>query len=313
MRTISAVGPGDSFHHWHHVTCRQFSITECRRVVEQGFSSRISVGEVGDLGLYDYYSSTPADQLIEVTRRQPDIRRDQRENFQLWYLLAGEASLAQCDRLARMEAGDIAVQDQSQPFDLVLGEISHAFLVTIPRHLLSSRISADRDLAARHINGASKLGGLVGSFVRQLSSLDQTTDPRVEAQLAASTLDILAAALDAGRADQGEQQRRDRQLDEVKQYILDNLANTGLDIDTIARARNVAPRTLNRLFASEGTTPIRWLWQQRLAASHRALAEGRVRRVTDAAFEFGFKDVSHFSRSFKAAYGRSPGSLKRQN
>ncbi|MCB0360854.1 MAG: helix-turn-helix transcriptional regulator, partial [Bdellovibrionales bacterium] len=123
---------------------------------------------------------------------------------------------------------------------------------------------------------------------------------------------ILAAVLEAGAVDNQARSRRLQQLDHVKQFILDNLDNSDLDIDTIARERNIAPRTLNRLFAREGTTPIRWVWQQRLAASHRALSEGRISRVTDAAFEFGFKDVSHFSRAFKAAYGRSPRSVKRR-
>eukprot|EP01032_Pedospumella_encystans_P034527 gene34527-39031_t len=67
-----------------------------------------------------------------------------------------------------------------------------------------------------------------------------------------------------------------------------------------------------RLFATEGTTPGRWLWQQRLEASYRALAEGRVRQVSQAALEFGFTDLSHFSRAFKARFGRSPKDVQRQ-
>jgi AraC-like DNA-binding protein len=74
----------------------------------------------------------------------------------------------------------------------------------------------------------------------------------------------------------------------------------------------MAPRTLNRLFAGEGATPIRWLWQQRLAASFTALVEGRVGQVTDAALSFGFSDLSHFSRAFKAQFGHSPQFVLRQ-
>ena len=73
----------------------------------------------------------------------------------------------------------------------------------------------------------------------------------------------------------------------------------------------MAPRTLNRLFAAESTTPIRWLWRQRLAASYKALAEGHVRQVIDAAFSCGFSDPSHFSRAFKAEFGLSPHEVAR--
>lgn len=55
---------------------------------------------------------------------------------------------------------------------------------------------------------------------------------------------------------------------------------------------------------------MRWLWQQRLAASYQALAEGRGRRVTDVAMAFGFSSPSHFSRAFREAFGCSPQALR---
>ena len=56
-------------------------------------------------------------------------------------------------------------------------------------------------------------------------------------------------------------------LPATKNYILAHLHESDLDLDTIAGAINVAPRTLNRVFAAESMTPIRWLWQKRLESS----------------------------------------------
>jgi AraC-like DNA-binding protein len=106
--------------------------------------------------------------------------------------------------------------------------------------------------------------------------------------------------------------RQQRRFADVKRYILANLHDPDLDLARIVTAQDMAPRTLYRLFAGEGTTPMRWLWQQRLAASFRALAEGQFTQVTDVALSFGFSDVSHFSRAFKAAYGHSPRALMRR-
>jgi len=92
-----------------------------------------------------------------------------------------------------------------------------------------------------------------------------------------------------------------------------HLQDPELTAERIARANHIAPRTLNRLFAADGTTPIRWLWQQRLSAGFTALAEGQVSQVTDAAMNFGFNDLSHFSRAFKKTFGCSPQSLKQPN
>ena len=122
-------------------------------------------------------------------------------------------------------------------------------------------------------------------------------------KLGAAALDIVATALDLEADDLFSQ---GGQLGKIKQYILANLPDPELTTERIARANHIAPRTLNRLFAADGTTPIRWLWQQRLSASFTALAEGQVTQVTEAAMNFGFNDLSHFSRAFKKFVGRSP-------
>ena len=103
-----------------------------------------------------------------------------------------------------------------------------------------------------------------------------------------------------------------RLFGQVETYLLANLSDPQLGIESIANANNLTPRTLNRIFAAEGTTPMRWLWRQRLAASRRSLAGGQSKTVTEAALSFGFNDVSHFSRAFKTAFGESPNALKRR-
>jgi AraC-like DNA-binding protein len=126
-------------------------------------------------------------------------------------------------------------------------------------------------------------------------------------------MDILAASLDGGLANPAELRTRHADLlGRVKKYLLDNLHDAELSIESIARANNVSERTLSRIFVAESTTPIRWLWQQRLAASYKALVDGNVRQVTDAALNCGFNDLTHFSRSFKRTYGKSPNSLVRR-
>jgi transcriptional regulator GlxA family with amidase domain len=88
-----------------------------------------------------------------------------------------------------------------------------------------------------------------------------------------------------------------------------HLHEDGLDVDQIARASSMATRTLYRLFALEATTPMQWLWEQRLIKSYRLLEGGKPKRVTEVAMACGFKDLSHFSRLFQARFGQSPSTL----
>lgn len=58
---------------------------------------------------------------------------------------------------------------------------------------------------------------------------------------------------------------------------------------------------------------MRWLLNERLQRCYRALTEARARSVSEAAFEYGFSDLSHFSRVFKATFGVRPSEVKAQH
>jgi AraC-like DNA-binding protein len=73
----------------------------------------------------------------------------------------------------------------------------------------------------------------------------------------------------------------------------------------LAGVAGVSPRTLQRRFKAEyGITVSEWLKRIRLEeASERIQAGDRVKAV---AMDLGFKQLSHFSREFKRAYGLPP-------
>ena len=70
----------------------------------------------------------------------------------------------------------------------------------------------------------------------------------------------------------------------------------------------MSPRYLHRLFEAEGQSVGRWIWAARLDCCRRDLADPAQagRSITDIAFAWGFSDIAHFSRSFRARYGDSP-------
>jgi transcriptional regulator GlxA family with amidase domain len=120
-------------------------------------------------------------------------------------------------------------------------------------------------------------------------------------------MDLASAIIDSEIEGQGALNRqRMSQLERAQRYAIANLGDENLSPEEMAKHGAVSLRTLNRLFTKVGTTPMRWVWQRRLEASHSALSEGYAKSVTDTAFQFGFSEASHFSRSFKAAYGISP-------
>jgi transcriptional regulator GlxA family with amidase domain len=56
-------------------------------------------------------------------------------------------------------------------------------------------------------------------------------------------------------------------------------------------------------------TPGKWLLEKRLQHAHKLLQHSD-KNVNEAAFESGFENTSHFSRSFKERFGYSPATVK---
>jgi AraC-like DNA-binding protein len=74
-------------------------------------------------------------------------------------------------------------------------------------------------------------------------------------------------------------------------------------------------RYANQLLDAEETSLQRLLFNRRLAKCQAALADPAQahRRISDIAYSWGFGDVSHFGRLFKAVVGLTPRDFRRQS
>src|SRR6266487_3444805 len=98
---------------------------------------------------------------------------------------------------------------------------------------------------------------------------------------------------------------RDRRVQVVKILIEDNF-QLKLDLSDMAKAVNLSPWRLAHLFKAEvGISPLRYLTLVRLQRARQYLETGFL-TVREIAMSVGIPNPSHFTRSFKAAYGSSP-------
>jgi AraC-like DNA-binding protein len=98
----------------------------------------------------------------------------------------------------------------------------------------------------------------------------------------------------------------------TRERIHAELHDPELDLAALARASNVSPAHLVRVFRREvGAPPISYLWQRRVAVGIDLLANTGL-PVGAVAARCGFKTVYHFSRRVKKATGMSPTELRRE-
>ncbi len=297
----------DDVEHWHEVTCRSHSLTNCQFDVQAPFRAKLVSQDLDEVVTGSTFTSSFASIM---SRREPtEARKDGVDDFMALQVVEGRVQFSQGGRALEGRSGDVFLYDQSRPFALDLIGRHHLAFVVIPRAAMIERLADAEHLTARVLRSDAEVGDLARSVMRFLSKIEQLDRPAAK-RVGRAALDILAAAFDPRLLDHDRPEDH-RLLMAAKTYMLKHLPDNKLDVETIATALGVAPRTLNRIFASEGVTPMRWLWQTRLSAAHDRLSQRRYSTVTEVAMQCGFGDLPHFSRLFKKTYGTSPRSFMR--
>ncbi|MFD9389303.1 helix-turn-helix domain-containing protein [Streptomyces sp. NPDC060000] len=223
---------------------------------------------------------------------------------------AGTATLIQDGRRAFVAEGDLAVYDTGRPYSLDFPRRFATRVVHMPRRALGLTEEDLRRVTGTAITGREGFGALLVNFLTSLTASVPPCAPAVAARLATGVVDLFATLVDertrdgaAPVANQG-----DHLVQRVRDHIDRNLAEPGLSPQTVAAAHHISVRYLHRLFEGEGVTVARLIQQRRLERCARELhrAHATAPTVSSVAQRWGFANPAHFSRVFRAAYGRSP-------
>lgn len=312
MSSLVTVRPDDSFDYWHQVTCRNYSVTNCRAVPDKDFSGQVASQQIGGLAFSDISSRIGGGRELVIKREPVHIRRDGRQEVFLWLCHGGSIGFAQQGLNTMSRPGDMFIMDQAQPFTLVFGAYSSATLLIADRHAFSLRGVDVGRLAGKNIEADQRWARILANVQDDVRMGAANASPEQYATLENMMLDVCSSVLQLAFHNTPplhDARHRVSRLNQIKAYLRRNLGDAEIDNEKIARSANMSVRTLLRLFAEEGTTPMRWLIQERLLASRQAIEAGQFERVTDVAYAFGFVSLSHFSRSFKAVFGVSPNAL----
>jgi AraC-like DNA-binding protein len=305
----AALREQDRLAYWHDLICRLFPRAACRRTDDVPFFASLQRSVLGTVEVSDIRCNA-----LRYDRARQDQRVDQSEDFLVSVLVAGNARLEQDGRVAVQGPGDFVIYDAAKPFIYDFPDGYHMLLTKIPRRVMLSRLPDAERLTAVKVSGASALGSLAANMIRSAALLDLPGQAGAPAKVGISVVDLLSAVFEVELLDRLELcDRQTGLLKKAKDYMRARIDESELDVDAIANAVHVSPRTLSRAFASEGTTVTRWLWKERLAASYAALTEGRATQVLDVALGCGFVSGSHFSRMFKSTYGVLPHTLLRHS
>jgi AraC-like DNA-binding protein len=201
-----------------------------------------------------------------------------------------------------------------EPGILALPRAGAVVSLTFPSDAMGPLVRDITDYAGRPVPAASPALRLLAGYVEVLRREAAAAPPELQRLAVAHVYDLVALALGAGR---GAAEIADRDgvraahLAAIQNDIAEN-AHKDISIEALAARHQLSPRHVQRLFEESGTTFTEFVRDARLERARNLLLSPRCqhRRISDIAFEVGFRDLSHFNRWFRARFGLSPSDLR---
>jgi len=297
--------------HWRAMTRSAFVEIDIDATATAGFYGSLTAEPLGDIQ-FAIVASMPQ----HVRRTAALVRGSASDDYLLSVQLHGRGIHKQDGRVASLQRGDFALYDTAQPYELLFGEPFSQLVLTLPRHLVTRRMSDPRSMTARTVQGRRGSGRLASQFIRQLANQLSRIGPDSAPRLHDTVIDLIAIALTEQYGDKTSPLSRSRRvlLQAILQEIEDRLGDQDLNCTSLAQRHRISDRTLRSLFEDLGCNASDWIWQRRLERAKSDLSDPSLyhRPVSDVGYHWGFKDAAHFSRAFKAHFGYPPGVLRSQ-
>ncbi len=301
MWSTADVHPRDQIGFWVDGLSGAIATVKCEPGRDEPFFGQLRLTEA-----CGFRASTYSSVAQTIKRSHHHVARQPADTtFCLGIQLSGHALGSQSGRDVVLRPGDLVLYDMGRPLELIFRTSFVRTTVVVSRSALVRRVGALEHFIGRRIDGSTGLGAMLSPLLQSLPANMAAVPVSARERVVENLLDLIGttflASHDGGRSSSI------MSLVAVKFWIETHL-DQPLSTDSIASACRISIRHLNRLFEQEKMSPMRFVWERRLARCHRDLSDPamRGRTVSEIAFAAGFNSLPHFSRAYRAHYGCAP-------
>ena len=311
LMSTDDVAPAERVAFWGDWIARLFQGLKSDVYGDTDFDGRASTVHAGDVVLTRLAASRH-----RVKRSSSIARATEVPYLKIVAPFVGCAGVGQKGRETWVTPGQWSIYDTTDSYAVANPERVEHLIVMLPRHALAARgMLPERldALMARRLGGSGGVSRLALDTMRNaFRELPAMPDEAARGVGEAITQLVHLSLLDlAGQASAATQ--REALRERIKQHVAQHLADPTLTVDAIARALNVSRRQLYNAFAEEPDGVAGYILARRLEACRRAFADraSGARSITEIALAFGFSNMAHFSRVFRAHLGVAPSDYRR--
>ncbi|MBR0780279.1 helix-turn-helix domain-containing protein [Bradyrhizobium iriomotense] len=296
----------DQFSYWREVLCEAYiALNPVREPAPGGFAGHVTAHPLSTINV-----TTISSGRQKIYRGRSEISRMPTEVYFLNLQLRGQCCMQQGGRAALLNPGEFSIVDSTEPYlNDYCSDDWEQYSFRIPRHLLRPLLRNPEKATATIVadnGGISTVAiDLLKSIVRNVEGLSPTG-----ATLSSSMVELVAMSLGATQAAQEMAPGSARQAlcASLVSHIETNVADPELAPAKVAAHFGISVRYLHKVLEEGGRSFGRLVLEQRLERCARDFVKQTAdsETVTEIALRWGFNDLSHFSRTFRQRFGKTP-------
>lgn len=275
---------------------------------DTGFEGRMSTLHAGEVVLTRLEANRH-----RVMRSSSLVRASDTGYLKIVAPYVGCAGVEQKGREAWVTPDQWSIYDTTDSYAVANPVRVEHLIVMVPKARIVERGVSLDPLMARRLGGTGGVARLaletMRSAYRELPGMSEAAASGVGDAI---TQFVHLAMLDLAGIGTATTQR-EALRERIKQHVSAHLGDPALSVDGIALALNCSRRHLYNAFSEEPDGVAGYILQRRLEACRRAFDDRTAahRSITDIAFSFGFSNMAHFSRVFRAHLGLPPSDYRR--
>jgi AraC-like DNA-binding protein len=251
-----------------------------------------------------------------ATFRDETLVKDGDESLSVVIALSHAVDLDQGQHRLRLRSAEAAVIPHWRPGSVGSENGFSALSITIPRAELLPRVPDLDKTYMRRMSSNSAALQLLRGYCETLQRDGIALSPEMQQLAQRHVYDLAALAIAEAPLD-GEREGSavtTARLAAANAFIAAHFRDPDLNLTSVAKAQDISPRYLQKLFHAAEISFIEHVNGLRLEFARKLLAQTgeHTRRISDVALLAGFSDVSHFHRLFRARFGDTPGSVSKK-
>jgi AraC-like DNA-binding protein len=298
--STDAARPRERYAYWREAICQRiFNISI--EAAPQQFDARITARSSGP-----FRFATTESTGYQIVRSRKDIDSAPADHYSIYLQLNGHAHIDQGDESFKFRPHDIAVSDGTQPFRCALSDGGRRTIAVVPREMLDRRAPWLRQQPLRKLAASSPYVDLARRHLVLLAAPDSNLSDSATSLLTDNLCNLLALA--SATDVPPNRLQPELQIEALLAFCRQHLQDPDLSPQLVADHFGISVRTLHLRFKQIGETFSRWVLDKRLEACGAALRDDsqRALNISDIAYRWGFNDLSHFNKAFRARFDQTP-------